>query len=86
MAAHHRAWDEAAKGTPARWRLSRALPPEDRPAGEGALPGAAAEKAVTGRRLRAEVEAVTGVRVADVKRIACCAGASEDEPRRLPSR
>jgi hypothetical protein len=42
--------------------------------------------AVTGRRLRAEVEAVTGVRVADVKRIACCAGASEDEPRRLPSR
>jgi hypothetical protein len=42
--------------------------------------------AVTGRRLRAEVEAVTGVRVADVKRVACCAGAPEDDPRRLPSR
>ena len=91
VAAHHRAWNEAGvghgPGALATRRARRA--PEDRSlVGEWRRAARRAREwwAVTGRRLRAEVEAVTGVRVADVKRIACCAGASEDEPRRLPSR
>jgi hypothetical protein len=38
--------------------------------------------AVTGRRVRADMEAVTGVRVVDVKNVACC-GVGGDDSRRL---
>ena len=91
VAAHHRARDKAggghALGALATRRARRT--PEDRSL-VGELRRAARRArewwAVAGRRLRAEVEAVTGVRVADVTSVACCAGAPEDDSRRLPSR
>ena len=91
VAAHHRAWDEAGVGHgpgALATRRARRAPEDQSLVGEWRRAARRAREwwAVTGRRLRAEVEAVTGVRVADVKRVACCAGASEDDSRKLPSR
>jgi hypothetical protein len=91
VAVHHRARDGAGVGHGSgalATRRARRAPEDQSLAGEWRRAARRAREwwAITARRVRAEVEAVTGVRVADVKRVACCAGAPEDDPRRLPSR